>query len=71
MKVDKQAVGCIERFGAQESTRDVIEHVDGQSLGALRHRRDPKVGAMRDQRGEQRRVEIVDARLVAAERREH
>jgi hypothetical protein len=35
---------------------DLVQYVDGQAVGALRHRRDPEVRAARNQRRQERSV---------------
>ena len=63
MVVDQDGVCGLEGVVAQEPSAGVLQHLRREIIDALAHGRQPEVGAMRDQGGEQRAVWILVAWL--------
>ena len=58
MVIDQDRVGRLERGVAQEPSAGVLQGLGRERVDALAHGGEAEIGAVRDQRGEQRPVRI-------------
>ena len=66
--IDEDGVGCREGFIAQKPSAGVLQHFRREVVDALAHRSEAEIGAVGNQRGEQRAIGIARVRgHIAAE----
>src|SRR5208282_6804119 len=68
MVIYEGRVSRLERVFAEKPPIDMLQHVNGNTLRALPHRGNSEVGSMRNQQRQQRRVDVLRPRFVAAQR---